>query len=317
MAFDGTDVKQLATIPMADALPAPAVQPVLTCASGLTPTWSPAGDWLSFVSALDCDGVIFVLRADGSGLTRLAEGQRASWAPVGTMLAYDLNSPYCGGPPCGDGPWDLFTVRLPGGQPLRITHGEGFDRSINPRWSPDHGQIAFTRWDEPTAPDAYIIGADGTGERRLSVGSVVDWLADGSGVYVSRTRADYSGEDLFLVGLNGSERPVQRVSTDLSPDRTWMMFSQADPVTGEFSRILARVDGTKEVRLPVEWTVQGWSADGQTLLVSARDPSGSFVNLMAADLSTGALITIRSFAWNELAEFGGFAVQPILVNDLN
>jgi len=320
MAFDGTDVKQLATIPIADARPAPAatsLRPVLQCGSGITPAWSRGGEWLSMVVSSECSGVIFVRRADDGALIRLAEGARASWSPTGTTLAHDLNVPYCGGPPCEGGPWDLFVARLPDARPVRLTTGAEPDLSINPLWSPDGQLIAFTRGNGSLgAGDTYLVRSDGTGEHRLASGSLIRWLSDGSGVYVSRAHADFFGLDLYLVNLNGSERPVAEASSDLSPDGTWMLVDRTDPVTFEFSRSLARVDGAEEVPLPAEWTVQGWSADGLTLLVSASDPSGSWIDLMAVDLSTGALTTIHSFTRSELPDFGGFAVQPVLVDDL-
>ena len=321
MAFDGTDVKQLATIPMVDAVPAPlvaSVRPVITCGGSMTPAWSRGGEWLSMIVSLDCNGVIFALRPDGGALLRVAEGQRASWAPTGTTLAYDLNLPYCGGPVCGGGPWDLFAVRLPDARPLRLTDGAGPNLSFNPLWSPDGQQIAFTRGNDGQSftADTYLVRSDGTGEHRLTSGSVVRWLSDGSGVYVSRTHADFNGSDLFLVDLNGAERRVAEVvSADLSPDGTWMLTDRTDPVTFEFTRLLARVDGTEEVPLPPEWAVQGWSADGLTLLVSASDPNG-LITRIAVDLTTGALTTIHYFQWAELPDIGGFAVQPVLVTDL-
>jgi dipeptidyl aminopeptidase/acylaminoacyl peptidase len=60
---------------------------------------------------------------------------------------------------------DFYVVDLAAGEsavPRRITDG------VDPTWSPDGTQIAFTRWREPRG--VYVIDADGTGEHR-----VFDW----------------------------------------------------------------------------------------------------------------------------------------------
>jgi len=69
----------------------------LTCdsASDITPTWSPTGDRIAFVSGsqprVDADWGIYVMNADGSGRTRLTDGGLGSvptWSPDGTRIAF-------------------------------------------------------------------------------------------------------------------------------------------------------------------------------------------------------------------------------------
>lgn len=321
LELDGTGVRQLAIIPMSEALPLPtgaALRPVLQCGSSLTPAWSSDGTWLSFVSALDCFGVIFTLRSDGSGLLRLAEGRGAAWAPSGSTLAFDINIPYCGGPPCDDGgPWDLFGVQLPGGNPTRLTQGGYLDGSVNPLWSPDGSLIAFTRFNGNETRGTYLVQSDGAHERRLTDGSLAGWLPDGSGVVVSRELADFSGSEWFIVAVDGSEKALAGGFGSLSPDGRWMVTTGWDADHGQPTAAISRLVGGEQIALPSGWNALAWTPDGGELIFSVQDAVYASTNLMSLELGTGRIRSIYYFGTGQLAEFGGFAVQPVLVNDLN
>lgn len=320
MAFDGTDVRQLATIPWSETMPAPATAtllPVISCGDALTPAWSSDGLWLSLVSAPNCEGVIFALRSDGSGLTRAAEGQRAAWAPTGPTLAFDLNSPYCAGPCEGQGPWDVFRINLPGGQPQRLSRGGTLDQSFNPLWSPDQALIAFTRWHGTDGRWTYVVQANGSAERRLSAGSLLGWLPDGSGVIVSREAPDSVGGRVFTVALDASQKALSGGFESFSPDGSWTLARTWDADSGEATNLIAKLGGGSEIALPADWNTLGWSPDGTALLITVEDYDLGVVNLRSLELATGVVRDIRAFRFGELASITNFAVQPLLVGDLN
>jgi TolB protein len=126
---DGSNVRQLGDLPV----------------HGVSPAWSPDGTRLAFVSFDDANdapcpwascppsGELYVLGADGTGLTRLtrskADDEHPSWSPDGTRLAFasgfDLHVQ-------GHAPW-LMVMRASGGRASRVGRFSGV---LDPSWSP-------------------------------------------------------------------------------------------------------------------------------------------------------------------------------------
>jgi Tol biopolymer transport system component len=126
---DGSRVRQLGGAPV----------------HGVSPAWSPDGTRLAFVSFADGNapscpagscppsGELYVIRADGSGLTRLtrsrADDEHPTWSPDGRRIAFasgfNLRSQ-------GHAPW-LLVVPADGGRAVRIGRFAGV---IDPSWSP-------------------------------------------------------------------------------------------------------------------------------------------------------------------------------------
>lgn len=91
-------------------------------------------------------------------------------------------------------------------------------RGLDPAWSPDGKQIAFTKWVD--GPGLYVINADGTGERRLydlNNAKSPAWSADGSMIVVTK-------RDSRLRSFGFGNR------TFTTEQSTWMLF--AIPVAG-------------------------------------------------------------------------------------
>jgi len=126
---DGSNVRQLGAVPV----------------RGVSPAWSPDGRRIAFVSfadhngsacpAGDCtpNGEIYVVSADGSGLTRLTtskgDDEHPTWSPDGSRIAFAsgflLRSE-------GHLSW-LVTVPADGGRLTRIGRFSGV---LDPAWSP-------------------------------------------------------------------------------------------------------------------------------------------------------------------------------------
>jgi Tol biopolymer transport system component len=126
---DGSDMRQLGDAPV----------------RGVSPSWSPDGRHIAFVSFADHNGAacpagtctpngeIYVVGADGTGLTRLtlskADDEHPTWSPDGSRIAFAsgflLRSE-------GHLAW-LVTVPAAGGPVKRIGRFSGV---IDPAWSP-------------------------------------------------------------------------------------------------------------------------------------------------------------------------------------
>jgi Tol biopolymer transport system component len=126
---DGTHVRPLGQSPV----------------TGVSPAWSPDGKKIAFVSFADHDepacpaascppsGEIYVVGADGTGLTRLttskADDEHPTWSPDGSRIAFASGFDV---PGQGHQPW-LLTIPSGGGPTKRIGRFSGV---LDPAWSP-------------------------------------------------------------------------------------------------------------------------------------------------------------------------------------
>ena len=126
---DGSHVRQLGQVPV----------------MGVSPAWSPDGRKIAFVSFADHDdpacpadscpssGEIYVVNADGTGLTRLtssqADDEHPTWSPDGSRIAFASGFALVSQ---GHPPW-LVTIPSGGGSATRIGRFSGV---LDPAWSP-------------------------------------------------------------------------------------------------------------------------------------------------------------------------------------
>ena len=56
-----------------------------------SPSWSPDGRWIAFVGAHDVDATehLYLVRPDGTGLRKLADGSDPAWSPDGKRVVFD------------------------------------------------------------------------------------------------------------------------------------------------------------------------------------------------------------------------------------
>ena len=107
--------------------------------NSLSPTFSPSGNALAFVSDRDGHPQIFLMDSDGSNVHRLTfDGSynvAPAWSPRGDWIAYvcmnDMHRP------------KICLISPDGTSRAMITHGSGRDDS--PSWSPDGRFLLYTR----------------------------------------------------------------------------------------------------------------------------------------------------------------------------
>lgn len=161
----------------------------------LEPTWSKDGKRIAFASTRDAadptsidpgDTDIYVMNADGSGVTRLTStpgvDSDPSWSADGKQIAFvsgrDFLVPTL--PHI-----ELYVMNIDGSQVSRITYENG--SAAHPSWAPGGKQIAFDlqAQADPLNIAVYTVNADGTGLTRLTNGNAFggdlepSWSPDG------------------------------------------------------------------------------------------------------------------------------------------
>jgi Tol biopolymer transport system component len=164
-----------------------------------------------------------------------------SYSPDGTRIAFDQDA----GPakPTVHG---IFVANADGSDPHRLTTGiatpDAYD--ANADWSPDGKQISFTRVKSKTEAAIFIVGADGSGLKRLTPWKLdaanADWSPDGSKLVfqtyydsqlgkspnVFTMRSD-GGKMTALTHFTGGD--IQGLGPSWSPDGTKIVWHKLSP----------------------------------------------------------------------------------------
>jgi Tol biopolymer transport system component len=134
--------------------------------------WSPDGKKIAFVGGERCCADLYVINADGSGLTQLTR--------LGTVTGVDWSP-------------DGRTLALRAAESVYVVNADGTNRiavatnAVDPRWLRDGRTLSFGRW---FVDEIWTVSADG-GEPSLLLrdGFGAEWSADGTRIaYVRHHR---------------------------------------------------------------------------------------------------------------------------------
>ena len=127
-----------------------------------SPTWSPSGRQVAFVSSRDGAGQIYIADIDGANVRRIVkEGGDAdcpAWSPDGRWLAFHWK-------PHKSQNYDIYIAEVSSAKIFQLTSGSGSNES--PTWAPDSRHLAFQSTRRGT-PQIYAVLADGTEARMLT-----------------------------------------------------------------------------------------------------------------------------------------------------
>jgi TolB protein len=173
--------------------------------------------------------------------------------------------------------WAIGVVPAAGGDPRLLTDGKAND--VFDGWSPD-GTSAVFHSDRDGNLEIYRIGADGTGQRRLTAGSANwggSWSPDGRTIAFSSNRGGHL--QIYAMSPDGSnQRQLVRSSADdwlpaWSPDGERIAFYSNRG--GRTQLYIAHADGSdarnviQNVGVQLNAWTASWSPDGRAIVYAA------------------------------------------------
>jgi len=217
----------------------------------MSPSWSPDGQWLAYVSFENKKSAIWVqLVRTGERRqvsARVGINGAPSWSPDGKKLALTLGG--SGGNP------DIYILELQSQNLTRITDDPSIDTEAT--WAPDGKTLYFTS-DRAGSPQVYRIGVSpGDRPKRITF----------TGNYNARPRVSADGNQLAMVTLdggnyriavqdltNGSYRVLSKGHLDESPsfapNGATLMYSERDGNRAVLQTV--SVDGLTGLRLKAD-----------------------------------------------------------------
>jgi TolB protein len=210
----------------------------------MSPSWSPDGRKLAYVSFENKTAEIYVqtLRSGGRQKISARPGVNGapSWSPDGRMLALTLSR--------GDGNLDIYTLDIANQVLTRLTDQPSIDTEAN--WSPDGRMIYFTS-DRAGGPQVYRVPAGGGAAQRVTF----------EGNYNARPRLSADGTRMavvhndrgnYRIAVVGLDRAFTQVLTDGRLDESPSFASNGETLiyaTREGSRgVLATVSADGRIR---------------------------------------------------------------------
>lgn len=265
-------------------------------------TFPGANGKIAFVRYIEGGSHIFVMNADGSGVTRLTQSPGYDWGPAwspdGTKIAF-TRAPVEG---MITQPGDIYVMNTDGGGLVNLTNDSGVDGF--PAWSPDGSLIAFSSYRDGNENfEIFVIASDGSGLRQITsagngyVSQSPSWSPDGTAMAFERGGQTMPSDICVMRAEGGGEAnltnsPEFDMRPDWSPDGSRILFTHQqdglmlytlDPDrTGAPSRLISEGGGEAS-----------WSPDGTKIAVvrGGAPSSNSAIWVINADGTGGAQLS--------------------------
>ena len=220
---------------------------------------------IAFSSTRDGQSHVYVARADGSQIRRLARGARPTWSPDGRWIAFNA--------PNGNFS-ELRVIRVDGSGERVVASPAGMSA-----WSPDGTKIVFSGDPFFGTAGLFVVNPDGSGLTPLLGADFADppgnwlgypaWSPDGKSIAFLRAN-DYMWWPVYVVNADGSSpRMFEGSGTVMepswSPDGTMLAVGHLDRVIGTMN-----ADGSGFQAYPRALAFDpDWSPDGRSLIFNS------------------------------------------------
>jgi TolB protein len=217
--------------------------------------WAPDSRRIAFWMYVDGLPRIHTMTSDGSNLRVIGDPRIPAidpvWSPDGSRIAFAGMGDFFADKGAAPGSTGLYVMEADGSRVRRIAHVDHALASSDyyafhePQWQPGGELIAYHADPLRASMHVFVVGADGTGERDISLqvgGEVSDdawptWSPDGTRLAFTRRRTDIVGYQIVVVRVDGTDAvtpvhpDVRSASLTWSPDGTRILGYAADGTT--------------------------------------------------------------------------------------
>ena len=311
------------------------------------PVWSPDGRKVAFSRSgffpSGCTyGEIYVMNADGSGLTGITGGSSATesdptWSPDGERIAYHRLTR---DEQCQIADNGIWVMNADGSGQTGLTSGGSTILDAQPAWSPDGQKIAFRSdreiYTSSYRDEIYTMNPDGSQVTRLTntespnngaiFSSSPAWSPDGQQVAYVRIDFFSTYSEIWVMNADGSQETavtqngfVDNRDPAWSPDGQKILFAGmntfCDACNSEIYSI--NVDGSGQTQLTDNTTIdwmpdwQPLPASGDVVVTDCADPELAGLTVVAGDLIIQNLDDCGEISLAHLTQVSG----DLVIND--